>query len=169
MILLTMGTYPLPFDRMVEAVDLLCKDGLIEDEIFAQIGYTKYIPRYMKYEKLLEKERFDSILSESSALIGHAGMGTITLALEYGKPLLVMPRLKKYGEHVNDHQLGTAVKFEELGCILVAYEEKDLPEKINALKTFVPTPRENQPDRVAKRIQDFLTVIDKGLKKNEKR
>jgi len=78
------------------------------------------------------------------------------MALSHNKPLLVMPRLKRYGEHVNDHQLGTARKFEELGHVLAAYTEDELPDKIQQLPNFVPVPRENQAHLVAERIARFL-------------
>jgi len=159
MILLTLGTYPLQFDRMIEVVDKLYHSGVIKEEIFAQIGYSKYIPKYIQYERLMEKDVFDTLLASSSALLGHAGMGTIELALKYKKPLLVFPRLKRYGEHVNDHQLGTARKFEELGHILVAYEVEELSEKFKQLKTFVPKPRTNQAEQVASRIKEFLGKV----------
>ena len=156
MILLTMGTYPLPFDRMVEAVDRLCGDGSIREEVFAQIGCGNYLPRNIEYTRMMEKEAFDACLASASALLGHAGMGTITLALEHCKPLLVMPRMKRHHEHVNDHQVGTARKFEELGHILVAYGPEELPSKIELLKTFVPKPRASQADLVASRVKLFL-------------
>ena len=86
-------------------------------------------------------------------------MGTITMALEHGKPLLVMPRRKIYGEVVNDHQVDIAKKFDELGHVLVAYEAADLPEKIKQIRTFVPRKREAQPQAVAKRIKYFIDKI----------
>jgi len=86
-------------------------------------------------------------------------MGTITMALENHKPLLVMPRLKKYGEVVNDHQVTIARKFEELGHILVAHTEEELPDKLRELKTFVPKPRTNQAKAVADRIAKFLNEL----------
>lgn len=156
MILLTMGTYPLAFDRLIRAIDDLYGRGFIKDEIFAQIGYSNYLPRNFKHEKLLEREAFDSLLASATAIIGHAGMGTITLALEHSKPLLAVPRLRKFREHVNDHQVGTARKFEELGHILVAYRMEDIPEKIGQLASFVPKPRSCDPGRVAERIGAFL-------------
>ncbi len=156
MILLTMGTYPLAFDRMIRAVDELVCRGLVQEEIFAQIGFSKYIPQHLKYERIMDKDVFDRCLKTASALIGHAGMGTITLALENDKPLLVMPRMKKYGEHVNDHQLHTARKFEQLGHILAAYDVDELPEKIRQLKDFKPAPRVSQAEKVARRIAEFL-------------
>ena len=156
MIFLTLGTYPLPFDRLVQAVDEVVAKDLIDEEVFAQIGFSNYLPKHMKYEKLLEKQRFDEILSSATALIGHAGMGSISMALNHEKPLLVMPRLAKFGEHVNDHQLHTARKFEELGHILVAYDQDELAEKINRLKSFVPLPRTPNRQGVADRIQKFI-------------
>jgi len=107
----------------------------------------------------LEKNVFDKRLREASSVISHAGMGTITMALKNHKPLLVMPRLKRYREHVNDHQVATARKFEELGHILVAYETEELPVKIEELKTFVPRKREAQPHAVAERIARFLNDL----------
>ena len=45
-----------------------------------------------------------------------------------------MPRLAKYGEHRNDHQLATATRFDELGYINVAYTEEELKEKLKSLQ-----------------------------------
>jgi UDP-N-acetylglucosamine transferase subunit ALG13 len=86
-------------------------------------------------------------------------MGTITMALKNHKPLLVMPRLKRYREHVNDHQVATARKFEELGHILAVYDAKDLPNGIHKLKNFVPRERKANPEAVADRIHRFLNSL----------
>jgi UDP-N-acetylglucosamine transferase subunit ALG13 len=155
MIFLTVGTQ-FPFDRLVRAVDSVLDEGLIDEEVFAQIGETSYKPHNFESVVSLEKRLFDKRLKEASAMIGHAGMGTITLALENDKPLLVMPRLKKYREVVNDHQLAIARKFEAYGHVLVAYHEKDLPDKAGQLRHFVPTKRRTQVQDVARRISAFL-------------
>ena len=60
------------------------------------------------------KECTDRMVA-ADAIIAHAGMGTILTALEMGKPLLVMPRRAELGEHRNDHQLATAMRFADLG------------------------------------------------------
>jgi len=164
MIFLTVGTYPLPFDRIVTAVDTAVMEGLIEEEIFAQIGFCRYRPRNMEYVEMLQKRTFDSYFQKASYIIGHAGMGTISAALDYRKPLLAMPRLKKHGEIVNDHQVAIARKFEELGHILVAYREEELPKKLKKLTSFVPRPRKNQAKAVADRIAKFLDEVS-GSKK----
>ncbi len=158
MIFLTVGTQ-FPFDRLVKAVDSACSGGFVEDEIFAQIGHSSYKPENFKFVESLDKHNFDKNLKEASCLISHAGMGTITMALEHNKPLLVLPRLAKFGEVVNDHQVDIVGQFEQLGHILVAYTEDQLPEKIKELKTFVPKPRGNQAQLVVNRISGFLNEL----------
>jgi len=161
MIFLTVGTQ-FPFDRLVKAVDEAFDKGLIDEEVLAQIGQTSYKPHNFGYTASLEKKLFDEQLKKASGVISHAGVGTIILALDNKKPLLVMPRLKKYGEVVNNHQVAIARKFEECGNILVAYEEEQLLQKIIELKSFVPRKRHIQTEAIADRIANFLqTIINK--------
>ena len=120
MIFLAVGTQ-FPFDRLVKALDECLDTGIIDEEIFGQIGETSYNPRNFKSIDFLSKKDFDTALMESSRVIGHAGIGIIRTALENNKPLLVMPRLRRYHEVVHDHQVEIARKFEKLGHILVAY------------------------------------------------
>lgn len=161
MIFLTVGTYPLSFERLVKATDAMIAKGFIEEEVFAQIGLCAYKPQNMKYVEILQKEVFDSYFQKASAVISHAGIGTITMALDNEKPLLVMPRLKEYGEVVNEHQVATAKRFEEFGHILVAHTEEELAIKAKQLRSFVPKKRENQAHLVAARIAMFLRAINK--------
>jgi beta-1,4-N-acetylglucosaminyltransferase len=155
MIFLTVGTQ-FPFDRLVKAIDVIVGKGLINEEIFGQIGEGAYKPQNFQTVAFLEKNIFDDHLKNASGVIGHAGMGTIRSALEYNKPLLVMPRLSKYHEVVHDHQVAIAKKFEEQKHILVAYQKEDLPQKAMELKHFVPTKRKTQVEAVVQRILDFL-------------
>jgi UDP-N-acetylglucosamine transferase subunit ALG13 len=158
MIFLTVGTQ-FPFDRLVKAIDDLCERGLIHEPVVAQIGNSEYRPRHFEAVTSLDKSAFDRNFQQASAIIGHAGMGTITMALESSKPLLVMPRRKKYGEVVNDHQVVLAIKFEALGHILLARDETELADKIERLKSFVPRLRKADPDAVTRRISAFLGQV----------
>lgn len=159
MIFLTVGTYPLPFDRLIRTVDNAVAAGLIAEDIFAQIGLCKYLPQNIKYERMLKKEQFDKHLKQASGIIAHAGIGTITMALNNNKPLVVMPRMKCLGEHVNDHQVSTAKKYQQLGHVLVAHDQQDLTLRVEEMKTFVPLKRNPQPESVSRRIADFLAEI----------
>ncbi|HML74977.1 MAG TPA: glycosyltransferase [Anaerohalosphaeraceae bacterium] len=159
MIFLPVGTQ-FGFDRLVKAIDKAILKKIIVDEVFAQIGPGTYKPTSMKYVINLGKEEFDHVFHSCDAIISHAGMGNIALAMKTQKPLLVLPRLKKYGEVVNNHQVDTARKFEELGHILAAYDENELMEKIKLLKTFVPKPRIPNRQGVIDRIASFLDSLE---------
>jgi beta-1,4-N-acetylglucosaminyltransferase len=162
MIFLTVGTQ-FPFNRLIKAVDEAIGNNHLNDKIIAQIGVTTYRPKNFEAIPSLEKKLFDQYFNEAGSIISHAGVGSITLSLERRKPMLVMPRLKKYGEVVNDHQLAIAKKFEDLGYLLAAYDAADIPAKIEQLKSFVPQARQSQAKLVADRISVFLNEFS-GMK-----
>ncbi len=159
MIFLTVGTQ-LPFDRLVKSVDDAVSQNGFKEEIFAQIGKSSYQPHNFGGVSFLEKGLFDKYYCQASGIISHAGMGTIIMALDNAKPLLVMPRLTKYGEVVNDHQVAIARKFEELGHLLAAYDAEELPDKIRQLCNFTPRKRNTSSLAVTNRIRHFLDNLD---------
>ena len=163
MIFLTVGTQ-FPFDRLVKAVDDAIVRGICTDEVYGQIGETTYQPKGFRAVASLDKRQFDKCFREAWGVIGHAGMGTIAMALEMNKPLLVLPRCKRFGEVVNDHQVAIACKFEQLGHLLVAHGPDEVAGKMGLLRGFQPTPRPIQPEAVAGRIAEFLNRLSgKGL------
>jgi beta-1,4-N-acetylglucosaminyltransferase len=157
-IFLTVGSM-FPFDRLIRSVDEMVGAGQITDPVVAQIGDGKYEPRHMRFDRFLGKPEYDRRVAEATMLVAHAGAGTIAMALAQQKPLLVLPRRKRYGEHVNDHQVATARKFEELGHVLVAYEAQDIAARIEALRTFAPRRRSADPQALARRIGQFLESL----------
>lgn len=158
MIFLAVGTQ-FGFDRLVQAVDEAIEKRAIPDTVLAQIGPGAYVPKHMKYVVSLDKQSFDQTVTSCKAIISHAGMGNISLALKLNKPLLVLPRRKCYGEVVNDHQVDTARKFEQLGHILVAYDTNELVDKFKLLETFVPRPRTPNSQGVIDKVCAFLRSL----------
>jgi len=158
MIFLTVGTQ-FPFDRLVKGVDAAVDLGCINEEIFAQIGEGGCEPRNFPAVPSLDKESFDECVARADAIISHAGMGSITLAMSQAKPLLVMPRLKQYGEVVNDHQVAIARKFAEAELVLLAEDQQQLLDKIMLLPLFIPKRRIAQPELVSRRVLQFLNEL----------
>ena len=158
MIFLTVGSR-FGFDRLVRAVDDMVDNGDIQEEVTAQIGLGGYLPRHMHYERFIDGTRYDNRMRDAHMVIGHAGSGTISLAVANCKPLLVLPRLKRFHEHVNDHQVATARKFEELHHVLAADDAADLPRRFAELPSFVPARRVARTDELAGRIGEFLRSI----------
>ena len=123
-IFVTVGAQ-IPFDRLVRTVDAWA-GGRADVECFAQIGEGGVVPRNMPWTELLPPGRFREELQRADLVVAHAGMGTIISALQYSKPLLVMPRRAVLRETRNDHQVATADRFAELQGISVARDEAEL-------------------------------------------
>jgi UDP-N-acetylglucosamine transferase subunit ALG13 len=139
MIFVTVGAQ-MPFDRMIRAVDEW-GERKTDKHIFAQIGRTAYKPRHMGWAEFLDPPKFRDCVQAASVIVAHAGMGSIITALELGKPILVMPRRGDLAETRNDHQIATAKHFQELGCVAVAFDEKEIIEKLDQLDQLTSGPR----------------------------
>ncbi len=57
-------------------------------------------------------------------------------ALKKGKKVIAVPRLSKYGEHVDDHQVQILQQFDEMNLILPCYEIDQLADKIKAIQSM---------------------------------
>lgn len=130
MIFATVGTQ-LPFNRLIRALDEWAARNPHE-EVFAQIGKTDYVPQHIAWEREITAEAFRSRLIDCDAVIGHAGMGTIISAVEYGKRVIVMPRRASYGEHRNDHQLATVDRLAHLNGLEVVHSDAELALALRA-------------------------------------
>ena len=128
MIFVAVGTQRFKFDRLLRQVDSLVENGFLQDDIFAQTGSSSYKPKFYKSKEFLNKSEFDSKISTCDLLITHCGVGTIITGLKKEKPVIVCPRLAKYKEHVDDHQLEIAEAFSKLNYVLVCSEGDDLLE-----------------------------------------
>jgi UDP-N-acetylglucosamine transferase subunit ALG13 len=131
LIFVTVGTQ-LPFDRLIRTVDAWAAQNQAND-VFAQIGPTAYEPAHIRSAAFITPQEFTEHYANATAVVAHAGMGTILTALEQGKPLLVMPRRADLGEHRNDHQMATAKRFLEMGKVNVAFDEAELTTKLDRL------------------------------------
>lgn len=130
MIFVTVGNDFRSFDRLLSKIDEIALRT--PKEIVIQKGYSRYCPRNAKYFDFVPLDTAIEYVKNSELVISHVGIGTIILCKEYGTPILVLPRRKRYGEHMNDHQLEIAKVLEERESqnIFVVYEEDQLEEKI---------------------------------------
>lgn len=137
MIFVTVGTHEQPFDRLLKKVDELVRDGVIAEEVIVQSGYSTYEPKHCKAFKMLGYDEMVENVKCARIVITHGGPASFIMPLQYGKIPVVVPRLKKFGEHVNDHQAefcnAVAARqkniivvndIDELGGIISDYENK---------------------------------------------
>lgn len=154
-IFVSVGTHPQAFDRLLKELDRIFGEKKIRAQVFAQTGNSSYKPKNFPSKPLLSADEFENKLSWANFVISHGGAGTIINALLYKKPLLVVPRLQKFNEHTNDHQLDLARALEKEGKVLAVFEMQDLHKKILELSSFRPKLASNKA-RLVKRIAGFL-------------
>ncbi|HLN53774.1 MAG TPA: glycosyltransferase [Lentimicrobium sp.] len=138
MIFVVVGTQE-PFDRLIQYLDEWSSLSGFKD-IEAQISKAKYFPGNFPFFDFIPPAEFDERFNKADLIISHAGMGTIISALQYSKPIIVMPRLAKYKEHRNDHQLATAISFSKLNYVKTAFNKDELFDALNERSHLLPAP-----------------------------
>jgi UDP-N-acetylglucosamine transferase subunit ALG13 len=156
MIFATVGAQ-MPFDRMIRVVDQwACHRG--RQDVFAQIGPSAWKPSHIRWVEFMDPISFRQRVAESSAVVAHAGMGSIITALELGKPILVMPRSSRFAETRNDHQLATAQHLLEQRRVRVAFEPEELNSKLDELDEQAAAERlqSKASPELLQALRDFL-------------
>jgi len=128
MIFLTLGTQ-LGFDRLVKAVDDAAQN--LDEEVFGQIGVSAYQPKHFAFTDFLTPQDFSARFGSARLIVGHAGMGTILSGMKAEKPLVLMARQAKLGEHRNDHQLATVAQMRRIKGIHIADTSDDVAKLLS--------------------------------------
>ena len=120
------GTHEQPFDRLVREVDSL-KTG---ERRIIQYGYSTYTPTSSEGSDFLTFDEVKGYIQDADVVITHSGTGSVMLALSLGKLPIVAPRYRKYGEHIDDHQLQLVQGLVEEGMVVPYYDGDDLGKRI---------------------------------------
>lgn len=148
MIFVTVGTHEQPFNRLVECVDNLKRDGVIQEDVVIQTGYSTYEPKNCKWQKLFPYQEMVMMVKGARIVITHGGPSSFIMPLQIGKIPIVVPRRHEFNEHVNDHQVTfSKAVAERMGTIIVV----------------------DDMDRLGKTIQNYDEIagrMNKGMKSN---
>lgn len=150
MIFVTLGSQKFQFNRLLKELDKLIEEKKINEEVFAQIGYSDYKPQHFKYKEFVDRDEFKEIMDKCDVVIAHGGTGAIITAVKKDKKVIAIPRLAKYGEHVDDHQIQLVDEFKELNLIYPVYDEKELGKAINEIRDM----------QFEKYVSNTKTIID---------
>lgn len=131
MIFVSVGTHEQQFDRLITTIDTLKRDNIIQEDVFIQRGYTSYRPAACEYIDLLGYDMMVEYIRKSSIYITHGGPGSIFLGWQNDKIPIVVPRMKEYGEHVDNHQIDFVKRLEAAKRILAVYSD------INDIKNMI--------------------------------
>lgn len=120
MILVTVGTHNHGFNRLVKAADQLA--ATIDERVVIQRGSSSYVPQHAEHFQWASGAEMTRLIEEARAIITHAAAGTSMMGLKRHKHLVLVPRLGRYGEHMDDHQLELAHGLRDRGQVIVVDE-----------------------------------------------
>lgn len=140
MIFVTVGTHEQPFNRLVQEIDNLKRNGVITEDVIMQTGYSTYEPKYCQWDKLIPYKQMIKNVEDARIVITHGGPASFIMPLQIGKTPIVVPRQKKFDEHVNDHQVEFARNVaERMGTIIPVEEITKLKDIILSYDKIVET------------------------------
>ena len=89
-------------------------------------------------------------------IITHGGVGSIISGLKNNKKVIVCPRLHKYDEHENDHQLQITENFSKQGYVLSFLENDCLEKILKKIKKFEPKKYKSNTKNMIKLIEKII-------------
>ena len=156
MIFVSLGTQDKSFERLLKIIDENIQNKVINEKVIVQAGYTKYKSDNMQIFDYVSIDDFNKYINECSLFITHGGVGNILSALKANKKVIAVPRLAKYKEHTNDHQLQIVNNFYEKGYILRLLETDDFKDVYKKVKTFKPKKWKNNNEILLKKIKEYI-------------
>jgi len=122
LIFVTVGSHPtFKFERLLRALETV-----LVEEIDVQYGPGQPPENAAEAVPWMSFEEIASHMDRASHVVSHAGVGTILCAIGAGHVPIVFPRLRRYDETVDDHQLDLAMKLVETGRVIVVESEEEL-------------------------------------------
>jgi UDP-N-acetylglucosamine transferase subunit ALG13 len=117
LILVTVGLHHQPFDRLIRGADDLA--GQIDEKVIIQMGSSNIIPYYADHFRWTSSHQMEMLTQESRIVITQASAGAILLSLKFKKPVIAIPRLRRFKENYDDHQLEIAIALKNQGKVVV--------------------------------------------------
>ena len=156
MIFVALGTQKFQFNRLLQMIDQLLDEGKIKETVFAQIGNSDYRPKNYKYASFLDKNEFEDRIRNSNLLITHSGVATIITGIKNNKKVIVVPRLAKYGEHVDDHQLQLIKQFDDLNLICTCENTTELAKALDIVRQKKYAQYKSNTSNIIENIEQYI-------------
>lgn len=148
------GTQDKRFDRLLNAI--LNSRFVNENDVYVQLGYTKGEYNKIKAREYYSEEELNEQISLADLIITHAGVGAIVSALKQKKRIIVVPRLGKYKEQNNDHQIQIMERYSKLGYIIPCVDLDKLDDLVIKSKDFIPKDYISDKQGIIDEIESFI-------------
>jgi len=150
-IFVTVGTNEARFDRLLKALE----DLPAGTDMFVQHGPSPIRPAgatctdYISFDEMSERIR------RAQVVVTHAGVGSVLTALLNGARPIVVPRLQRFGEAVDDHQLEFGRRASAAGFVTLVEDADTLLAAITRHQETTPPPP-SPDERLVADLRGFL-------------
>lgn len=172
MIFVTVGTHEQPFDRLIVAIDRWRADGILREEVVIQTGSSTYEPRCCRWEHFFSPSEMEGYIKRAKIVITHGGPSSFIASLRIGKIPVVVPRQKRFGEHINDHQMdfcravaerqGNIILVEDIGKL------RDIIQDYDGIISHMPAGIESNNERFLERFERIVDRLMEGDRGKDK-
>ena len=160
MIFVTVDTHEQPFNRLVKEMDNLVENDNIHEDVVIQTGFSTYKPKYCEYKSMFSFQEMKDYIARSHIVITHGGPSSFVEVLQSGKVPIVIPRLQKFNEHINNHQLNFVKLIAEKNKnIIPVYDMKNLSKVIESYDSIVDKYKGNIMNNNQKFNKQFNEII----------
>lgn len=156
MIFVTVGSREYSFDRLLKELDKLIESRIITDSVVAQIGQSSYIPKNYQFIRFIGQDDFKSYQEQADLIISHGGTGALISALKQQKNVIAVPRLEKFKEHTDDHQLQITGALSEMGYIREVLDIEKLGKVYKEAMVNPITKGYSRPSNVLSIIENYI-------------
>jgi beta-1,4-N-acetylglucosaminyltransferase len=157
MILATVGLHNKGFERLVQAADELASS--LNERVLIQYGSSKYIPKIAECISYTSGEQMENLVREARIVIAHAAAGSILLALQECKPLIVVPRLKEFDEVFDNHQTQLANALNSQGRAVLVNDPS--PETLQKAITIAVANKKSSPENLKLLVEALHGQLNK--------
>lgn len=161
MIFVTVGSQKFQFNRLLQHIDNLVDNGVIQEEVFAQTGFSDYRPRNYSFKDFIDRDELTQKIRDSRIIITHGGTGSIMGAVKEEQKVIAVPRLRRYGEHVDDHQEQIIKQLIEEHIIMGVNRLEEIADVLENADTFTVLPYVSNSQAIIDSINDYITRITK--------
>lgn len=148
------GTQDKRFDRLLNTI--LESKFVKKNDVYVQLGYTKGIYQGINCREYYSEEELNHQIKIADLIITHAGVGAIVSSLKQKKRTIVVPRLAKYKEQNNDHQVQIMERFDKQCYIIPCDDLSKLDEIVNNAYTFEPKEYKTEKQGIIDEITSFI-------------
>ena len=157
MIFVTVGMHTKGFDRLLKKMDEIAATS--GEEVVMQIGHTNFRPQTAKWFDFTTEEGIKEWCKKARVVVTQPAMSILD-AQEQNKPVIAVPRLQKYDEVIDDHQLDFARHLEKEGKVIAVYDVDKLEE---TLRRMDPKPMKLVRDkRLVNALRKYIELIERG-------